>query len=883
MTEPTTASVSSSAVPPASVPPASAPSGAGAGAGQGRASGALLTLSGIGKQYPGVRALDDVSLEVLPGEVHAVLGENGAGKSTLVGIAAGSVVPDDGTIDLGAGPRPRMYPREAREQGLAIVYQIPALAPSLSVVDAMLLLLPESVRLSRRAATQWTAELFARLGLEIDVRRRVSAISQREAHLVEIAAALASDPKVLVLDEPTEALGADETAWLFAQVHELLAKGSGVVYITHRIPEVMEIADRMTVLRDGKVVGRGDVAGYSAEQIVELIVGRSLETTFPHKAGGASVDAAPGTEAAPGAGAGGGAGTEVLSVTGFTGRAFRDVSFEARGGQIVGLAGVEGNGQREFMKALAGAVRSSGVVKLNGRELRALSTRRATAEGIVWLPGDRLGEAMFGQLSVRENVIAPNLDQAMPAGFTAPRTEERLVHQAIGGLAVKTPTIETPITSLSGGSQQKVLLARARLGSPAVLLVEDPTQGVDAGARVEIYGFLRAMADDGVAVVILSTDAVELEGLCDRVVVFSRGRVQAELAGDTLTEREITGAAVLATETSISDDTDAAELTSKKGLPLVQRGEVQTVSLVVISVALVAITAGIAPSFLSPLSMGALLASAAILILVGLAQLSVVITGGIDLSIGSVVALSAVIISFFGEGGPGMLALGVVVALVAGVVVGVVNGILITRLGMPPVIATLVSSIAVLGGAQLLRPQPGGQASAELMTALGTAIAGVPLVLVVAIVIAVLLWLGLNNTGLGRGFRAAGSDALKATRMGVDVNRMRLLATIASSVLAAVAGVVLYTKTGIGDAGAAQAFTLTSVTAIVIAGVSIFGGSGSALAVGAAALLLQTITSALPFLGVNLSWQYWIQGIFVLVAAVLPMAVRLRKRRSIPE
>ncbi|WP_291053198.1 ATP-binding cassette domain-containing protein [Herbiconiux sp.] len=823
----------------------------------------LLTLAGIGKQYPGVRALDDVSLTVLPGEVHAVLGENGAGKSTLVGIAAGSVVPDTGTIDLGGVTRSRMVPREARERGLAIVYQTPALAPSLTVVDAMLLLLPESVRPSRRTATAWTAELFARLGLEIDVRRRVSAISQREAHLVEIAAALASEPSVLVLDEPTEALGADETAWLFAQVHELLAKGAGVVYITHRIPEVMEIADRMTVLRDGKAVGRGDVASYTADEIVELIVGRSLETTFPAKA--VAGDAA-----------------DVLSTSGFTGRAFRDVAFSARGGEIVGLAGVEGNGQREFMKALAGAVRGSGELRLNGRELRGLNTKRATAAGIVWLPGDRLGEAMFGQLSVRENVIAPNLAQAMPAGVVSPRTENRLVHEAIGGLAVKTPTIETPITSLSGGSQQKVLLARARLGSPAVLLVEDPTQGVDAGARVEIYAFLRAMADDGVAVVILSTDAVELEGLCDRVVVFSRGRVQAELEGDRLTEREITRAAVLATETSLNDDADAADLTSKKGLPLYQRGEVQTVSLVVITVLLALVTAGIAPSFLSSLSLGQLFASAAILILVGLAQLAVVITGGIDLSIGSVVALSAVIVSFFGEAGPGFLLLGFVVAIAAGAVVGVVNGLLVTRLGMPPVIATLVSSIAVLGGAQLLRPQPGGQASADLMTALGTAIAGVPLVLVVAVAVAVLLWLGLNNTGLGRGFRAAGSDAVKANRMGVDVNRMRLTATVASGVLASIAGIVLFTKTGIGDAGAAQAFTLTSVTAIVIAGVSIFGGSGSALAVGAAALLLQTITSALPFLGVNLSWQYWLQGLFVLVAAVLPMAVRLRRRRSIP-
>ena len=815
-----------------------------------------LVLSGITKTYPGVRALDDVSVAVAPGKVHAILGENGAGKSTLVGIAAGSVVPDTGTIGLGGDELPRMFPRDARERGLAIVYQTPALAPALSVLDAVLLLLPESKRPARREAAQWLSDHFTTLGLRVDPAALVSRLSLRDAHLVEIAAALASDPRVLVLDEPTEALGPEETRWLFDRIDELLAAGTAIVYITHRIPEVIEIGTDLTVLRDGRVVGRGLVADYTEEQIVELIVGRSLETTFPDKTTAHDEDDA------------------AFSVIGISGASFTDVTFSARSGEIIGLAGVEGNGQRDVLRALGGHGSTSGTVSLG-------SPGAAKRAGVVYLPGDRIGEAMFGKMTIRENVVAPTLSEAMPFGVVNRAKEYRLTRQAIGGLAVKTPSLETPIVSLSGGSQQKVLLARARLGQPRVLLVEDPTQGVDAGARVEIYAFLRAMAASGVIVIVLSTDAVELEGLCDRVVVFSRGRVQKILKGDDVTERAITGAAVLSTDTSESTTITAESGQRKRRSPL-GPGATQTTILLALALVLSVSTTLVSSAFVSPLNLAQLLAAASVIILVGLAQLLVVMTGGIDLSIGSVVALSTVVLSFFGQGGPGLFALGVLLAIVAGLLVGVVNGLLVTRLSLPPVIATLVTSIAVVGIAQVLRPAPGGSATGDIMAAIGTVIAGVPVVLMVAVVIAVGLWFVIQNTGVGRGLRAAGSDPVKANRMGVNVDRMRFLASTGAGVLAAIAGLILYSRTGIGDANTGQALTLTSVTAIVIAGASIFGGSGSAIAVAAAGLLLQTITSSLSFLSLGLSWQYWLQGIFVILAALIPIIAAWRRRRAGP-
>ncbi|MES2171286.1 MAG: hypothetical protein V4479_11285 [Actinomycetota bacterium] len=500
--------------------------------------------------------------------------------------------------------------------------------------------------------------------------------------------------------------------------------------------------------------------------------------------------------------------------------------------------------------------------------------------GIAYLPGDRIGEAMFGKMSVRENVVAPSLDLAMPAGFLDRPREYRLTRDGIAGLGLKSPTLETAITSLSGGSQQKVLLARSRLGDPKVLLVEDPTQGVDAGARVEIYAFLRRLAESGVAVVVLSTDAVELEGLCDQVLVFSRGRVMARLDGADVTERAITGAAVLSQHEHESASAPIVSAVPSGRARAWWRGESQAAVLLGLIIALGAVTTILSPAFLNPLNVSQTLGAAATLVIVGLAQLLVVMTGGIDLSVGSVVALSGVIVSFFANGDMVLFVVGVALSIVAGLVVGVVNGLLVTRLSIPPVIATLVTSIAIVGLAQVLRPQPSNTATDAIMTAIGTTVGGIPLILIVSLVMAVVLWLIIGRTRLGRGLRAAGSDPVKANRMGVSVRAMRMFATVTAGGLSAVAGFALYTTTGIGDANTGQTLTLTSVTAIVIAGASIFGGSGSAIAVAVAGLLLEVITSALTFLSLSLSWQYWVQGAFVLVAAVIPLVVRLARARA---
>lgn len=825
----------------------------------------VLQFTEVSKEYPGVRALDGVSLSARSGEVHAVLGENGAGKSTLVGVAAGSVAPTSGAVEL-LGTTVGVGGENARENGLAIVHQIPALAPSLAVHEAFDLIVPERVRPAETSMANWTQACLAEQGVDVDARASISALSQREAHLVEIVAAITSRPKVLILDEPTEALGPDETAWLFDRVRTLAGAGTTVIYITHRIPEVLELAAVLTVLRDGRVVGGGRVDGFDADSIVEMIIGRSLEASFPERPELESLEAVD----------------PVLRVDNLRGRKFQGVSLEVRPGEILGLAGVEGNGQREFLRALGGALPSVGSVSVGSVSVGKISPRNVRAAGLVFLAGDRINEALFPAMSISENVVAPALPSVARGGIVSRRSESELADRALHGLAVKAPGTYTTLSSLSGGNQQKILLGRSQVENCKVLLVEDPTQGVDAGARLEIYNSLRKMADNGVAVVVLSTDAVELSGLCDRVAVFARGRVERVLDGENVAERDITGAAVLSTGHDDHDHdhelSEGAPVKGRRPFNLVAGGDLHAVFLLLIALALAAMTRSESAAFTSRITLTELFGSASIVILVGLAQMLVVVTGGIDLSIGAVVAFSSVIVSFYADGGLGLMLFGVALAVAAGTAIGFCNGLLSSFVGIPHVIATLISSIAVVGLARILRESPGGFASPEVLDLLQWRYGFIPLLFPIAIAIAIALWFLIGRTRTGRRLRASGSDETKASKMGVNVGWTRVLAASMTGGISAIAGIFYYARTGIGDAGAGASLTLMSVTAIVIAGVNIYGGAGSALAVAAAALLLQTITSSLPFLSLSLAWQFWIQGVFVLIAAVAPAAIEARRR-----
>src|SRR5438105_4020143 len=432
----------------------------------------VLRLAGVWKSFDGVDALKGVTFEARSGEIHALLGENGAGKSTLMAIAAGSLAADRGIIELNGEPAGGASPLAMRQAGLSIAYQHPALVPDLTVAENLAMWLP-----GRPDPAQWARSQLARVGCTAELGQPVASLSVVQRQLLEVAKSLAAEPAVLILDEPTASLGAEETTTLFAELRRLAADGVAVVYITHRLAEVRELCQQVTVLRDGTVRGTFPVRDVSDGQLLELIVGRAVTAEFPAKA--TSV----------------GENQPVLAVRDFSDRAFHDVSLTVSAGEIVGLAGIVGNGQREFLRALAGLEHAAGRAELRGTPLRLGRPDAALDAGVVYLSADRLGEGLFGTLSVRENVTVSALGQFSRWGMVRQRAEARAVEAQRRGLSIKTPSIDANVLSLSGGNQQKVLLARALLNQRAgLLLAEEPTQGVDVGARAEIYRILRQAA-----------------------------------------------------------------------------------------------------------------------------------------------------------------------------------------------------------------------------------------------------------------------------------------------------------------------------------------------------------------------------------------------------
>lgn len=473
----------------------------------------LFSLENIHKRFPGVYALKGVDFAVQRGEVHALVGENGAGKSTLIKIAAGVYRCDRGRYRIAGRPVAMRHPRQALDHGLAVVYQELELVPSLSVAENLFFgRLPHG----RGGRVQWnalydaSATLLAQVGLAVDPQTHVGHLGVAAQQLVEIARALACDAQIIVMDEPTSALSTREIDTLFALIARLKARGVGVVYVSHKLAEVMALADRVTVLRDGERVACERAADLDEEQLIALMVGRALGQGFP----------ATGRTPGP----------AVLEVEGLTTDRVRDISFRVCAGEIVGFSGLMGAGRTELARAILGADRRrAGTVAIAGVALPANAPERARSLGLGLVPEDRRADGLFAQQSVRANASVAALEQFCRAGHVQTGRERQQVGALIARLRVRPPDPEQAIARLSGGNQQKVLLARWLLKENLrVLLVDEPTRGIDVGAKAEIYQLLDELAHGGLAIAIFSSEMPEILGLCDRMYAMREGRIAAE-------------------------------------------------------------------------------------------------------------------------------------------------------------------------------------------------------------------------------------------------------------------------------------------------------------------------------------------------------------------
>ncbi len=492
----------------------------------------LLRMTGISKSFPGVRALDDVSLEVHAGECLALVGENGAGKSTLMKIVSGVYPADAGTVEIDGEPVNPRSPSHAQSLGVSIIYQEFNLFPNLTVEENIFIgREPNRAGIVRRRTLRADALAFlSRLGVNLDPRARVRDLSVAQQQMVEIAKALSLNARVVIMDEPTSALTETEATALFRIIRGLKEAGLGVIFIGHRLEEIMAICDRVTVLRDGQNAGEMPIDEATPDRIVQMMVGRPVDELYAESTVSSAGPVVLSARGLRRSGTASDASTVVLE----------GIDLDLRAGEILGVAGLVGSGRTELARAIFGADPiDGGEILLDGQRVRIAGPQDAIRLGIALVPEDRKLQALVLPLSVRENISLPNLSRMSRFGFVRRQDERRLVARFIEALRIRTPSQTQRVVNLSGGNQQKVVLAKWLAREPRVLIVDEPTRGIDIGAKAEVHTLLRELADSGVAIMMISSELPEVLRMSDRVVVMRQGHITGELSRSEATQERI--------------------------------------------------------------------------------------------------------------------------------------------------------------------------------------------------------------------------------------------------------------------------------------------------------------------------------------------------------
>lgn len=482
-----------------------------------------LHIDHISKFFPGVKALDDVTISILPGEIHAICGENGAGKSTLMNILAGNLQPNKGSIVLNGSPVTINDPREAFNLGIAIVYQHRSLVDSLSVA--------ENIYANQQPANRFgiiqfdelykrTNSLLQQLGLnDIDPRTPVAKLSPASRQMVEIAKALSKNPSIFILDEPTASVTDKETKILFSILKHLQTQGISIIYISHRLDEVFLLSDRISILKDGKLQGTFLTGGISKPELITRMVGREIRVLKTESSKQNEV---------------------LLEVKNLSGSRFKDISFKLYRGEIVGLAGLIGAGRTEIARAIFGADKiDSGEIILRGMALKISHPSGAVAKGMAYVPEERKTLGLFPDMTIQDNIIAAGLKNSVTGRFYSAAKARQLAVTYRENLRIASTGVEQKVINLSGGNQQKIVLAKWLLTNPELFIVDEPTHGIDVGTKNEIYEILKALAREGKSILMISSDLPELIGLCDRILVIKDGMVAGEVCRPDFSEEKI--------------------------------------------------------------------------------------------------------------------------------------------------------------------------------------------------------------------------------------------------------------------------------------------------------------------------------------------------------
>lgn len=851
----------------------------------------ILRTADLTKSFAGNVVLERVGFDVLPGEIHALMGENGAGKSTWINLVTGVHQPDSGTIEFAGTSYNGLSPHQAEAIGIATVHQELSLSPHLTVAENIFLgRLPTTslLQVDYKRIESESARIFADLGIAIDPQALAGELPLAEQQLVEFAKALVAEPKLLILDEATSALDKAQVELFFASLRTLRDRGVAVIFVSHRLEEIFAITDRITVLKNGEYVTTVPTATTSTDELVKFMVGREITDIYPPKPAIDELLAAP----------------VVLSVRNLSsGHRFQEVDFDLHRGEILGLGGLQGQGQRDLLAALFGLHRVEGEVLLNGQAAPARGPRAAIGQHYAFVPEDRKTEGLVLQLPVSDNLALPNLPQIGRWGLIDRGRERALIDSLIAKLQIKLRSPKQKVLRLSGGNQQKVAIAKWLPQQPEILLLSEPTRGIDVGTKQEIHRLMRELTNAGASILLITSDTIELLGLSDRVLVMYEHKPVVTLSGADVTEENVVHASVVGGEKAIdreitkeaaqgiAEPIETADAIEQRSLnPLAKLGAFRKLSRAWQDVLpIYAVTAFFIVLYLYMNrdtfgidTVNNLSAWLFPLFLAAMSQSVIMLTGGIDLSTGNMMSLFTCILATQMYDNPLSMAKAVVMVLVGGSLIGLFTGAIVAYIKLPAIIVTLATSFIWAGAALWVLPSAGGHLPRSFSTRFIGQIGGVVPVSLLVLIGALLFWrYGVKRTPIGVGIYAVGDNERGAFFSGLPVNHLRIAAYIVSGLFAALAGIGLSAYAGSGDPLIGATYTLAAIAAAVLGGISFFGGQGHLRGTVAGVLTLGLVTQVLFISGFSVAYQRVIYGLVLIVAIGIKTfaAYRIEERR----
>jgi ribose transport system ATP-binding protein len=851
----------------------------------------FLKLEGVTKRYGGVTALANVDFACSLGTIHAVVGENGAGKSSLMKIIAGVIRPDEGRIYLDDTLVHFASPADAARHGIACIFQELSLLPDLSVSDNISIADPPRRfgLIDRRRQRDRAMDILREIGCpDIHPAERVKDLPLSRQQMVEIAKTLVRQPRLIIMDEATSALTAKDVGQLYKVIRQLRDKGFAILYISHRMHEIAALADICSVFRNGRHIDTFPMAARTTAEIVPLMIGRDVSRAYPPKLDAhATVSSVPEKTSvelrSP---------VSALEVTSLSWEhVLNGISLSVAKGEIVGLGGLDGQGQSELLLALFGVLRGvGGRVLINGVRPSIGHPRQAKASEVrmAMIPEDRKTQGLLLPMSIRDNLVLAAAPDLSNHGVIDSTRERTAIDEVVQKLQIRLNDLDAPVRTLSGGNQQKVVIGKWLMKEPRILLLNDPTRGIDVGTKQELYRLMRELAQAGIAILFYSTDYEELIGMCDRVVVCYGGKLIRELKGADLNDHNLITAALNLSEEYIGSgpadaisETEGSSQSKWRTFLRFWRWNVGPLTALLVFAIMFLLFSVNQQNGLSINVLTSLSNKGVVLALVAMAQTLVVLTGGFDLSAGMILTMASCLASVVANGSPAQIALGAIAVLGSGLAAGAINATIVVLGRIQPIIATLATGAIYFGIALLLRPSPGGEVSEELSNALTYDLDGIPTTFLLLIGILAFIWWPFRNSVIGRNCYAVGSAEGAAYMSGLAIGRSRFAAYSLAGLLAAAAGLALSLISLSGEASASQGgfYTLNSIAAVAIGGTSLFGGSGGMIGSILGAFILRTISDLLFVFNAPALWQPLFQG-FILLGAVCLGGLRVLRRKN---